>query len=502
MTINYVPNDPLARWPIPIMRSQQARPEPASNLAGFWYNGFEPEAKYGYGTKGFLFWQCSESALAALEMWAALDGGLKRWVQGRQRLDLRQNDGQDLNAYYDRSSLAFFEDTIGTKTTYSGASQDVVAHEVGHGLLDAIRPDLWFSNYLEANAFHEAFGDCVAILTALHDRKTRVELLNRTSNLWKKNFVEATAEDLAGGIKRWNPTHNAAKPRHAFNWYEWDFPSNLPFDGGPGVLLNEIHSFGQIFSGCFWDTIGNIFNLSASQTQQSLRRAAQIAGRLLIAGTRTVTETPRFTHAMGEAMLEADEDQNGGANEEAIRAAFEFHNLTLGTTSVMPVAAVSGPAPLAGATKASISPTTSRDLARQLGAAPGSRMVVRPKMVAGRRIAVAVHERLVPLDMVDKRLRGVTATGSEAVLIGRHAKGAAIMGALPQTEVTHDEVCCFVRSLLHNNCIDLGGKKRARRRAVSDGGRAQSLPTHRVRTIRGKKVLERVRMACPIGGLR
>jgi Zn-dependent metalloprotease len=47
-----------------------------------------------------------------------------------------------------------------------GASTDVVAHEVGHGLLDSARPDS-STSILEVGAFHEAFGDCIAMLTAL-----------------------------------------------------------------------------------------------------------------------------------------------------------------------------------------------------------------------------------------------------------------------------------------------------------------------------------------------
>lgn len=115
----------------------------------------------------------------------------------------------DLNAFYDRVSLSFFHFTNGGTTFLSGASTDVVAHEAGHGILDAIRPELITSAVFEVNAFHEAFGDCVAILTAFLDQSNRSAVL---ASLTEKNFAEATAENLAAGIKMVQPNHNAAAP--------------------------------------------------------------------------------------------------------------------------------------------------------------------------------------------------------------------------------------------------------------------------------------------------
>jgi hypothetical protein len=37
-------------------------------------------------------------------------------------------------------------------------------------------------------AFHEAFGDCIAMLTAIEDLETRQALLARTTDLRQRNF--------------------------------------------------------------------------------------------------------------------------------------------------------------------------------------------------------------------------------------------------------------------------------------------------------------------------
>ncbi len=77
------------------------------------------------------------------------------------------DEGEDLNAYYDRRALNFFHGFAGGGTVYSGESPDVVCHEQGHAILDAIKPELFNAGSNEVAAFHEAFGDMSAILAAL-----------------------------------------------------------------------------------------------------------------------------------------------------------------------------------------------------------------------------------------------------------------------------------------------------------------------------------------------
>ena len=104
---------------------------------------------------------------------------------------------------------------------------------MGHGLLDATRPDLWDAVFLETGAFHEAFGDCMAVLTALNDRDSRKQVARGTGTLKKGNFVEATAENLSEAIRRLAADHNAAEPRHAFNTFKFQLPETLRPAAGP-----------------------------------------------------------------------------------------------------------------------------------------------------------------------------------------------------------------------------------------------------------------------------
>jgi hypothetical protein len=515
MPINFIPNDPLALSSLP-MRTQEARRNRAAGQAGFTFVNQASQGIYNPGTPEFLFWQCREAALATLEMWETLNGSLTSWARSapdRKKLELNQNAGMQLNAYYDGNSLSFFQFTTGAKTTFSGASTDVVAHEAGHALLDTIRPDLWSSTLTEPNAFHEAFGDCIAILTALFDRETRVTLLAASPDLGAANFVEAWAEDLSDAVRlARGANHPAAAPRRALNDFRWQLPTTLPSSAPPDVLIPEIHSFGRVFSGCFYDLIRNIFNSFAAKTEETLLTAAQTAGKLLIKGASSAPQTPRFFQAVGRAIAMADQSLNGGANRDAIREAFARHNIVLGTNAMFaPRAALAGSAPRMTATKGAVlSATTRSDLRQRIGAAPKSRLTVSALDIAGEQMAEAVHHREVSLSGLSEKLKGVVAIAAEPVLVGGVGGRAAIMSALPESFTTTDEVHTFVASLLKYDQIafEATRKTTARRTAAITDAPApppEEAPgaahTHVIRTRGGKKILERVRFACG-GGCR
>src|SRR5947207_713189 len=135
MPINFIPNDPAAGASAPGMRDQAPRPNRPASRSGFTFSGAIPEGKFTPMTPQFLFWQCREAALAAVETWEASAGAHTKWQGNRKKLPVFQDVGEDLNAFYDRASFSFFHQAVGGTTFFSGASTDVVAHEVGHGLL-------------------------------------------------------------------------------------------------------------------------------------------------------------------------------------------------------------------------------------------------------------------------------------------------------------------------------------------------------------------------------
>lgn len=496
MTINFIPNDPAAGSTAPAARQLKARPTRPAGRSGFTYSNTSRQGAADPGTPQFLFWQAREAAIAAVQAFEASAGPHKGWQGNRRKLALLQDVGVDLNAFYDRESFSFFREPVRGKLYFSGASTDVVAHEVGHGLLDSVRPDLWDVNFLEVGAFHEAFGDCMAILTALNDAPTRQALLAVAPDLRKRNFVESTAEELSKAIGLAIPRHNASEPRHAFNSFKYQIPSTLPSDGGPGALVNEVHSFGMLFTGPFWDLIANLFAAAPRQDDAALLGAARDAGKLLIAGIGKAVVTPRFMQSVGRAMTLADQTMNAGANRDRIRDAFARHGIALGSNALLaPSMALAGNAPR-GAT---LGDATRKDLLRRLGSVRGAKLSLSATSMSGMRMVSAVQSRAISLSGLDPQLKGVVAMAQDPVMVGASGARAAVLGAMPHPADADSEVHAFVESLLAHKRIRLEKPTRAALAAATHADHT----THAVRSEAGRKILRRVRFSCachPLSG--
>ena len=489
--ILYLPNDPLARADAPA-REQRPRPGPKPGRVGFACEPPVPEAVYPLGSPEFLFWQCREAALAAVETFETLAGPLASWQGGRRLLRLQPSAGPGLRAEYDRAGLAFYSWHTPTKTTLCGASTDAVAHEVGHAVLDALRPDLWQSVETEAAAFHEAFADCLSLLVGLFDRDTRRALL-AAGGPRRPGFLEAVAEDIADGVRQQeSPQHPHALPRRALNDFAWQLPLRLPARAAPQVLSAEPHSFSRVFTGCFYDTLCNIFASLPDADERALLAAATIAGRLLVAGARDANRVSRFFQAVGRAMVLADEAANGGQHRAAIRAGFGAHAIALGSSVMLaPTTALAGgpiePGARAGSLR--LAAATQRDLLRRMRAPRNARLALRCCEIAGRSVVEAVHPRDVALGPVDRRLRGAIARAAESVLLESAPAGPEVLGALPDPGNTTAEVRHFVAGLVARGAL-AGDAAKASRPSES--------PTHGLRRRGAGKRLERVRFVCGV----
>ena len=346
--------------------------------------------------------------------------------------------------------------TFGSKTMYSGDSTDVVSHEAGHAFLDVIRPALWDSLYFEVNAFHEAFGDCISLAVAISDPETRKKLV---SKLKKKNPVETLAEQLAWGIHKDDPPHNAGKPRQAKNKMKWVAPESLPVNGKPGKLIREIHSYSQIFTGCFYDTIVNRFSKASPKNEKTLLEVTNATLKLLIKATIQAPEKPRYFREVGRAMMLLDQ-KAGSKNVQAISDAFKAHNIPLGSSVMMaPETTLAGGAPRRSSVPArrksvaagrpapavrtmparglaAVSIAARRDLAARLGLPSAGAVSFVRHEIAGEKVVVAEHARKVQLDRVSKRLKGVVGIANETVLIGATGRTSAVLGSMPDIRST------------------------------------------------------------------
>ncbi|MDZ7632734.1 MAG: hypothetical protein U5K74_15700 [Gemmatimonadaceae bacterium] len=515
MPINFIPNDPTVVASLPI-RSKTPRAERPTTRAGFRYVEHNPARRYAPGSPDFLFWQTREAALATMQLWERLHAPLTAWARSTNRrlLDLIPDSAdEDLNAYYDGQSLAFFHYRLGSRTFFSGASTEVVAHEVGHALLDSIRPDLWSSLLPETGAFHEAFGDCIAILNSFADAETVALVLRRSGGLSAQNVAETFGEDLAKAVKQaLGSSHPASKPRQALNTFQWQLPSDLPRTGGPDVLTSEVHSFARVFTGIFYDLIRNL--LGRARTAAAVRKATTTAGRLLIAGTIGAPLTARFFQAVGRVMMLEDRNVNGGANDRAIADAFAAHGIMLGSSAMLQPVSALEPTTTRAATARSTR-TAMTALGRRLGGADGRELgATRRIEIGGTTVMEVSGERRVPLSGISERLSGVVAYVPNSVLVGDMTGSgrSAVLGGFSDPASVDDEVRRFVAMLMERGRIDFSGDDRlvaappragARKAgaargatAARDGDRRARLATHLVVDSAGARVLERARFAC------
>ncbi|QQP97764.1 hypothetical protein [Lysobacter enzymogenes] len=510
MPINYIPNDPRAKKFNRSRKQTAIKNRPAKD-AQLTFRALPGQKPYAEGGLDWLAWQVRESSLRALAAFEKIDGPLARWPRtaAAKSLPVTLVRGQEANAYYSGGELVFCRVRRGNKDHYTGASADVVAHEVGHALLDALRPELWDIQFIEVAAFHESFGDCIALLSALADKDIRNDIV-AGNGLNRRNHLETWGEQLA-----WLAGPDNV-PRQMLNDLQWHFPSKD----------DEIHDFGQIFTGCFYDLIR--FRLAAAKTrsEKTLWNAAQSAARLLFAAARKAPVTPRFFQALGRVMeIESVRDR---ALHAAVRQAFGRHGIALGSAAILsPKATLAGKA---GSARAQWRPSDDGldDLRNRTGAGDAVPLCLRPLQLGGHELVEATYPRAIDIGrrlsgalkggaLKGAALKGVQAFAAEGVLLGRmkpatsaaRTSSVAILTALPDAVATENEVMEFVAGLVERKQVAAkvpapraaGAQRRtkAAMAAASAASVGDEPPgtTHRVvDTEDGRRVLKRLRFAC------
>ncbi|MBT9585770.1 hypothetical protein IV102_20685, partial [bacterium] len=128
-------------------------------------------------------------------------GSPVQWATGKSQLEVTADAGEQLNAYYSRweGGLFFFhsKDVQAQEVVYSAGSGEVVAHEAGHAILDAIRPGYFEAWSPDPGAFHESFGDLLALLISLKDDRVLDRVVEQTGgDLSQPNLAAALGEQL------------------------------------------------------------------------------------------------------------------------------------------------------------------------------------------------------------------------------------------------------------------------------------------------------------------
>ncbi len=277
---------------------------------------------YPAGTHGFRYWNAADALARAVGYWSRVVPGAARWHGGRP-LVVDLDAGEDLNAYYDRQGLCFFHATVRGVAVYSGESPDVLCHELGHALLDAVRPQLWNAASIEVAALHEAFGDISAMLSALDLPSVRDDVLADTGGrLSRASRVSRLAEQLGWAIRQLHPDAvDADCLRNAVNSFFYRQPESLPPMAPASVLSSEPHSFSRVFTAAWLESLAGMADVRGTGGE-ALASAALDAGRLLIGAVGTARIASNYFAQVAAGLLAADERLTGGSYRAAIRRAF------------------------------------------------------------------------------------------------------------------------------------------------------------------------------------
>ena len=267
-----------------------------------------PPRAYPRGTREFRYWVAAEAAARGAAFWRKAASTLTSWQPG-PTLKLLLDEGEELNAYYDRKALNFFHGTAGGRTVYSGESPDIVCHEQGHAILDALRPDLFDAATIEAAAFHESFGDMSAILVALQLPSMRAAVIAETAgDLSRSSRLSRLAEQLGWAIRQISPTAVEADClRNAANSFFYANPETLPPSAPAVNLSSEAHSFSRVFTGAFLEALaGGFRQVSAKRNEADLQAVSYEFAQLLVAGAVAAPIVPEFMSQVAAAMVAAD----------------------------------------------------------------------------------------------------------------------------------------------------------------------------------------------------
>lgn len=269
-------------------------PHPGHTPLAFTFPGrAPPAATYDVDTPEFRYWTAAEALRRGADFWARIVP-LTKWEVG-SRLRVLLDEGEDLNAYYDRSALNFFHGPgADGRTVYSGESPDVVCHEMGHAILDSVKPQLWDAAAQEIAAFHESFADISAILSAIQLPSLRTAILSDTNgHLYRSSRLSRLAEQLGAAIRAQAPDAvDRDCLRNAVNSFSYQAPAKLPANAPAAQLSSEPHSFSRLFTGAAFEILASILANKAggsAPTADQLLAAGDDLGRIVVRG---VQQTP------------------------------------------------------------------------------------------------------------------------------------------------------------------------------------------------------------------
>jgi hypothetical protein len=463
-------DDPPLATPIQVPLPVNNQPQLQFHITG---TGPAP-GLYDPGTENFRYWEATEALTRGINFWGPLAPQGTVWTTTQTPMTVTLVAGEDLNANYSRDfGLRFYQEAVQGRQIFSGESPDVSCHELGHAVLDAVRPELFDAASTEVAAFHESFGDMSAILSALQLPSLCQKVLVETGGHLNVNSrLSRLAEQLGWAIRQLSPT--AVDPdclRNAANRFFYVDPDTLPPSAPASQLCSEVHSFSRVFTGAFLDALARMLPVAGPATVPNLQAVSRDLGRLLVEGVRLAPVTAGYYSQVAAAMLQVDQAQFRGQYQEALRSGFVEH----GILAPAAAAALASAAPRAGVA-AAMPPYAADSEGYRRTASDAPQLPV---------LSLTTAFGL-PLDV------------HAPAQAPRFQAAAAALGSRPAApRSAEDEARSFVEDLIQLGRIDFGQPGGVAAAVATPPARSASKKTHRlVPTAGGRLLLKRLHFNC------
>jgi hypothetical protein len=298
----------------------------------------------------FLFEPSSEEAFDAVHTYTVVRQTLTlyqralgeklgwQWNTGSSTdpISVSPHAGETANAFYSRSERAlkfFFFRPPGTVAPYvfTCRSLDIVAHETGHGILDALQPGwLSFSSPPQTGGLHESFGDLTSIFLVL-SQLDQVEFIvaETKADLHFKNILASVAEQFGEALGRERGLRDADN------------------DLKLSEVSSEVHEISMVFTGAVYDVLADAFTASRNPRRRDDAEVLHEVGHKVAALTLQAFRRARAHDAtyadVANEMIHIAEADPAAYPDYAtfIRKQFELRE-------VLGPSAVAGPQPAAG----------------------------------------------------------------------------------------------------------------------------------------------------------
>lgn len=227
-------------------------------------------------------------------------GRLLDWGFEANRLIILPHAGYLANAFYEEAthSLQFYSFRQADGSVYhTSLVHDIVAHETGHALLDAVRDRYTEGNHRETAAIHEAFGDLAAVFAAFSHQVVREQFLAAVGRTLRgPNPVASIAENFetsADGALALRDLAAAVDP--------------AVFRG-----TTEPHLLSLQLSGAVWEALIRMYeaNLTREEPEPAFKRARTALQRMVVRGLDYLPPADATFAEFGAAIYRADRFAN------------------------------------------------------------------------------------------------------------------------------------------------------------------------------------------------